>query len=75
VAIAISLIPIYTSFSKQFNHINRLSFSFFDEARTEDLMSRVTNDVVVLNQFFGQAAMIILTHIIILIGILVILFR
>jgi ATP-binding cassette, subfamily B, multidrug efflux pump len=58
-----------------FNHINQLSFSFFDEARTGDLMSRVTNDVEVLNQFFGRAAVIILTNIITLIGILVILFK
>jgi ATP-binding cassette, subfamily B, multidrug efflux pump len=58
-----------------FNHINQLSFSYFDEARTGDLMSRVTSDVEVLNQFFGRAAVIILTNIITLIGILIIIFR
>ncbi len=57
-----------------FEHINRLSFSFFDEARTGDLMSRVTSDVEILNNFFGRAAVIVMTNILTLVGILVVLF-
>ena len=45
-----------------FHHLSRLSFSFYDRARTGDLMSRVTADVDVLNNFFGRAAVIILTN-------------
>jgi ATP-binding cassette, subfamily B, multidrug efflux pump len=56
-----------------FEHLSRLSFSFYDQARTGDLMSRVTADVDVLNNFFGRAAVIILTNLLILIGILVVL--
>ncbi len=57
-----------------FEHINRLSFSFFDEARTGDLMSRVTSDVEILNNFFGRAAVMVLTNTLTLIGIMVVLF-
>jgi ABC-type multidrug transport system fused ATPase/permease subunit len=56
-----------------FRHLSRLSFSFYDRARTGDLMSRVTADVDVLNNFFGRAAVIVLTNILTLLGILVVL--
>jgi ATP-binding cassette subfamily B multidrug efflux pump len=56
-----------------FEHLSRLSFSFYDRARTGDLMSRVTADVDVLNNFFGRAAVIILTNLLTLAGILVVL--
>jgi ABC-type multidrug transport system fused ATPase/permease subunit len=55
-----------------FHHLSRLSFSFYDRARTGDLMSRVTADVDVLNNFFGRAAVIILTNLLTLAGILVV---
>jgi len=53
-----------------FRRLSRLSFSFYDRARTGDLMSRVTADVDVLNNFFGRAAVIVLTNLLILVGIL-----
>jgi ABC-type multidrug transport system fused ATPase/permease subunit len=56
-----------------FEHLSRLSFSFYDRARTGDLMSRVTADVDALNRFFGRAAVIVLTNVLTLIGILVVL--
>jgi ATP-binding cassette subfamily B multidrug efflux pump len=56
-----------------FEHLSRLSFSFYDRARTGDLMSRVTADVDVLNNFFGRAAVIVLTNFLTLLGILVVL--
>ncbi|MGC9468838.1 MAG: ABC transporter ATP-binding protein [Anaerolineae bacterium] len=56
-----------------FEHLSRLSFSFYDQARTGDLMSRVTADVDALNTFFGRAAVIILTNVLTLIGIFVVL--
>ena len=56
-----------------FEHLSRLSFSFYDRARTGDLMSRVTADVDALNTFFGRAAVIILTNVLTLIGILAVL--
>ncbi len=56
-----------------FGHLSRLSFSFYDRARTGDLMSRVTADVDVLNNFFGRAAVIVLTNLLTLLGILIVL--
>jgi ATP-binding cassette subfamily B multidrug efflux pump len=56
-----------------FHHLSRLSFSFYDQARTGDLMARVTADVDVLNNFFGRAAVIVLTNLLTLIGILAVL--
>ena len=56
-----------------FEHLSRLSFSFYDRARTGDLMSRVTADVDVLSNFFGRAAVIVLSNFLTLIGILAIL--
>ena len=57
-----------------FTHLNRLSFSFFDRARTGDLMSRVTSDTDVLSMFFGRAGIIVLTNALFLIGVMVVLF-
>ena len=56
-----------------FEHLSRLSFSFYDQARTGDLMSRVTADVDVLSEFFGRAAVIVLGNLLTLLGILVVL--
>jgi ABC-type multidrug transport system fused ATPase/permease subunit len=53
-----------------FEHLSRLSFSFYDRARAGDLMSRVTADVDALNTFFGRAAVIVLTNVLTLMGIL-----
>jgi ATP-binding cassette, subfamily B, multidrug efflux pump len=56
-----------------FAHLSRLSFSFYDSARTGDLVTRTTADVDTLSQFFGRSATIILTNVLFLIGILVVL--
>ncbi len=56
-----------------FEHLNRLSFSFYDRARTGDLMSRVTADTEILSQFFGRAGIIVLTNVLFLLGVLLIL--
>ena len=54
-----------------FEHLSRLSFSFYDQARTGDLMSRVTADIDVLSDFFGRAAVLALGNILTLLGILI----
>ncbi len=60
--------------SAVFRHLSSLSFSFYDRARTGELMSRVTADIDTLSDFFGRAAVIVLTNILILLGILAVLF-
>ncbi len=57
-----------------FRHLTRLSFSFYDAARTGDIMSRVTADINVLSRFFGRLAVTVVANIVMLLGILVILF-
>jgi len=57
-----------------FEHLNRLSFSFYDTARSGDLMSRVTADTDVLSQFFGRAGVIVLTNALFLLGVMAVLF-
>ncbi len=61
---------VFESRNAVFEHLSRLSFSFYDQARTGDLMSRVTADVDALNTFFGRAAVIVLTNTLTLLGIL-----
>lgn len=56
--------------TRVFAHLNQLSFSFYDSARTGDLMARVTADTDVLSQFFGRAGVIVLTNILFLLGVL-----
>ena len=56
-----------------FEHLSRLSFSYYDRARTGDLMSRVTADVDALSQFFGRAAVIVVTNALTILGILFVL--
>ncbi|MFW5776919.1 MAG: ABC transporter ATP-binding protein, partial [Spirochaetota bacterium] len=53
-----------------FAHLSQLSFSFYDAARTGDLVTRTTADVDTLSQFFGRSATVILTNILFLVGIL-----
>ena len=56
-----------------FAHLSRLSFSFYDSARTGDLITRTTADVDTLSQFFGRSAVIVFTNILFLVGILAVL--
>ncbi len=54
-------------------HLSQLSFSFYDQARTGDLMSRVTADIDALSDLFGRAAVIILSNVLTLLGMLTVL--
>jgi len=56
-----------------YRHLNRLSFLYFDKARTGDLMARLTSDVDVLNRFFGFISVTVAGNILILVGILAVL--
>lgn len=56
-----------------FQHLCQLSFSFYDRARTGDLMARLTGDIEVLTDFFGRAAVMVLSNLLLLAGILVVL--
>ncbi len=55
--------------NRLFDHIQRLSFSYHDEAETGQLISRSTADVEALQGFLADAMMWITTNIVVIIGI------
>lgn len=57
-----------------FNHLQKLSYSFFDRSRLGDLMSRLTGDVQVLQNFIIGSLEDFFTSPLILIGAIVVLF-
>ncbi len=57
-----------------FDHLQQLSYSFFDKSRIGDLMSRLTNDVVTLQNFLVSSLEDFFVAPLMLIGALVILF-
>lgn len=57
-----------------YSHFNRLSFSFYDRARTGDIMSRVTHDADRLRRFFSFISLNILSNLLTMLGILVVIF-
>lgn len=60
--------------SRIFSHLQSLSYSFFDKARSGDLMSRITNDVITVENFFRGALVEIVYSPITLLGALGVLF-
>lgn len=57
-----------------YRHLNRLSFSFYDQARIGDIVSRVTADTDTLKTFFGFGSIYIIANFLTLGGILVVMF-
>lgn len=55
---------------KLFKHLYNLSFSFYDEARTGDLMSRITADADSLRRFLGRVSLYVSSNILTIMGIL-----
>ena len=58
--------------TKLFKHLQRLPLSFFDHRRTGELMSRVTNDVTVLQTSLTNNVLPIVSQVVTLIGSVVI---
>jgi subfamily B ATP-binding cassette protein MsbA len=57
-----------------FEHLQQLSYSFFDRSRVGDLMSRLTNDVVTLQNFIVASLEELIVSPLMLLGALAILF-
>ncbi|MEF8833073.1 MAG: ABC transporter ATP-binding protein [Candidatus Thermoplasmatota archaeon] len=55
-----------------YEHLNKLSFSFYDESRTGDLMARITTDTETLHRFLGRVSSFVSENILTIIGILII---
>lgn len=54
-------------------HINNLSFSYFDDKQVGDLIARVTSDTDLLASFYGFSMVNIINNILTLVGILLVL--
>ncbi|MFO7792090.1 MAG: ABC transporter ATP-binding protein [Candidatus Saliniplasma sp.] len=57
---------------KLYEHMNKLSFSFYDESRTGDLMARITTDTDTLHRFLGRVSTFVSENILTIIGIMII---
>jgi len=55
--------------SDVYRHLTRLSFSFYDQSRTGDLMSRVTADADSLKRFVGNAFAFIIANLFTIAGV------
>ena len=64
---------IYDLRNHIYRHLQRLSFSFYDQARTGQLMSRATQDVETLRRFLGFGVVNMLSNAVMFLFILVIL--
>ncbi len=64
---------MYSMRSRMFEHLQRLSLSFFDHNPVGRLMTRITNDVDALNQLFTSGAITLLGDVFTIVTILVIL--
>jgi len=64
---------IYDLRNQIYRHLQRLSFSFYDQARTGQLMSRATQDVETLRRFLGFGVINILANALLFVAILIIL--
>ncbi|MGD1118853.1 MAG: ABC transporter ATP-binding protein [Dehalococcoidales bacterium] len=63
---------IYRMRTEMFDHLERLSLSFFDRSKVGKLMSRVQNDVSQIQELVTQGILTLLTSILTLVGIAVI---
>lgn len=63
---------VYAIRQEVYRHLMKLSFSYFDKARTGDLISRITADAEILQSFFGFACVHIISNILFITGILVV---
>lgn len=59
--------------SQMFDHLQRLSLSYFDHNPVGRLMTRLTNDVDALNEMFTSGAISILSDVLTLVGVTIIL--
>jgi len=61
---------VYDIRNRLFDHIQRLSFSYHDEAETGQLISRSTTDVDALRAFLGNGLIHLVTNVLVFAGIL-----
>lgn len=66
---------IFTLRQKMFNHMQKLSFSFYDNLEAGRIMARLTNDVNSLNELVSSGILNVVNDVVTLLGIIFILAR
>ncbi|CAG7856638.1 Putative multidrug export ATP-binding/permease protein [biofilm metagenome] len=66
---------VYTLRGGLFNHLQRLSLSFHHRSNTGELLNKLTSDTNNLKDVFADSALTLTTHILTVIGMLVIMFQ
>lgn len=65
---------VYKIRQQVYTHLMKLSFSYFDNTNTGDLMSRITADAETLQGFFGFASLQIISNAFFIFGVLITMF-
>src|SRR6056297_2573986 len=65
---------VYTIRQQLYRHFMRLSFSYYDQSATGDVMSKITADAETLQTFFGFASIHIIGNFLFIIGVLAVMF-
>lgn len=71
----IGYLLVYTLRGELFNHLQRLSLSFHHRTNTGELLNKLTSDTNNLKDVFADSALTLTTHILTVIGMLVIMFQ
>ncbi len=65
---------VYKIRQKCYRHLLKLPFSYYDQSRTGDIMSRVTADAQTLQWFFGYSIVHLMNNSLFLIGVFIVMF-
>ena len=65
---------VYTLRGELFDHLQRLSLSFHNRARTGELMSKITSDTNILKDVYAEYLLLFVTHILTVGSMMVVLF-
>lgn len=63
---------IYTIRKEVYSHLMDLSFTYYDNAKTGDILARVTSDAEILQTFLGFASITIVSNLMFVIGVLIV---
>lgn len=65
---------VYTLRKELFSHLQRLSLSFHNRARSGELLTRVTSDTNTLRDVFAESALVFVSHLLTVTGMFVVMF-
>lgn len=63
---------IYTIRRQVYSHLMDLSFTYYDKARTGDILSRITSDAETLQTFLGFASVTIVSNMMFILGVFIV---